>query len=151
MRHKSKSFEKFKKFQNDVQNHLGKTIKFLRSDHGGEYLSLKFSDHLKQCGIVLQLTPPGTPHWNGVSVRTNQTLLDIDRSMMSQTDLLLSFQSYALETAAFTLNRVPAKSIEKTLYEIWTSKYSRLSFLKVWGCEAYVRQTHSKIRRMFLF
>jgi hypothetical protein len=47
MRHKSESFEKFKEFLNEVQNQLDKTIKFLRSDHGGEYLSLKFSDHLK--------------------------------------------------------------------------------------------------------
>jgi hypothetical protein len=29
MRHKSESFEKFKEFQNEVQNQLGKTIKFL--------------------------------------------------------------------------------------------------------------------------
>jgi hypothetical protein len=67
MRHKSKSFEKFKEFQNKVQNQLGKIIKILRSDHGGEYLSLEFSDHLKQFGIVSQLTTPGTPQWNGVS------------------------------------------------------------------------------------
>jgi hypothetical protein len=59
MRHKSESFEKFREFQNEVQNQLGKTIKFLRSDRGGEYLSLEFSDHMKQCGIVSQLTPPG--------------------------------------------------------------------------------------------
>jgi hypothetical protein len=47
MRYKSESFEKFKEFQNEVQNQLGKIIKILRSDHGGEYLSLEFSDHLK--------------------------------------------------------------------------------------------------------
>ena len=29
MRHKSESFEKFKEFQNEVQNQLGKTIKSL--------------------------------------------------------------------------------------------------------------------------
>jgi ribulose bisphosphate carboxylase small subunit len=67
MRHKSESFEKFKEFQNEVQNQLGKTIKFLRSDHQGEYLSLEFSDHQKQCGIVPQLTLPRMPQWNGVS------------------------------------------------------------------------------------
>jgi hypothetical protein len=39
---------------------------------------------------------------------------------MSQTNLLLSFWGYALETTAFTLNRVPTKSVEMTLYEIWT-------------------------------
>src|SRR6266540_4347259 len=61
MRNKSKSFEKFKEFQNEVQNHTCKTIKFLRSDQGGEYLSHKFSTHLSNCGIVPQLTPPETP------------------------------------------------------------------------------------------
>jgi hypothetical protein len=61
MRHKSESFEKFKEFQNEVQNQLGKIIKFLRSNRGGEYLSHEFGDHLKQCGIVPQLTPSGTP------------------------------------------------------------------------------------------
>jgi hypothetical protein len=54
---------------------------------------------------------------------------------MSQTDLPLSFWGYALETIAFTLNRVPTKSVEKTPYEIWTGKRPRF-FLKVWGCEA---------------
>jgi hypothetical protein len=143
MRHKSESFEKFKEFQNEVQNQLGKTIKYLRSDRGGEYLSLEFGDHLKKCGIVPQLTPPGTPQWNGVSERRNRTLLDMVRSMMSQADLPLSFWGYALETAAFTLNRVPSKSVEKTPYEIWTGKRPGLSFLKVWGCEAYVKRLMS--------
>ena len=39
MRHKFESFEMFKAFQNEVQNQLGKTIKALRSDRDGEYLS----------------------------------------------------------------------------------------------------------------
>jgi hypothetical protein len=143
MRHKSESFEKFKEFQNKVQNQLGKTIKFLRSDCGGEYLSLKFSDHLKQCEIVPQLTPPGMPHWNGVSKRRNRTLLDMVRSMMSQTDLSLSFWGYALEIAAFILNRVLTKFVERTPYEIWTGKRPGLSFFKVWGCGAYVKRLMS--------
>ena len=39
MRHKHECFEKFKEFQNEVENQLGKKIKILRSDRGGEYLS----------------------------------------------------------------------------------------------------------------
>lgn len=120
MRNKAQSFERFKEFQNEVQNHTGKTINFLRSDQGGEYLSHEYSDHLKSCEIVPQLTPPGTPQWNGVSERRNQTLLDMVRSMMSQTDLPLYFWGYARETAAFTPNCVPSKSVEKTPYEIST-------------------------------
>ena len=66
-------------------------------------MSYEFGLHLKQCGIVSQLTPVGTPQRNGVSEHRNRTLLDMVRSMMSLTDLLLSFWGYALETAAFTL------------------------------------------------
>nr|GEY73664.1 hypothetical protein [Tanacetum cinerariifolium] len=53
---------------------------------------------------------------NGVSERRNRTLLDMVRSMMSQTNLPKSFYNYALETAARILNMVPTK-IEKTPYE----------------------------------
>ena len=61
MRHKSEALEKFKEFKNEVQNQHGKSIKTLRSDRGGEYLSQSFDELLKECGIVSQLTPPGTP------------------------------------------------------------------------------------------
>ncbi|KAK8686089.1 hypothetical protein V6N13_125116 [Hibiscus sabdariffa] len=122
MLHKSEALEKFKELKNEVQNQRGKSIKALRSDRGGEYLSQDFDELLKECGIVSQLTPPGTPQWNGVSERRNQTLLDIVRSMMSHSDLPISFWGHALETAAFTLNRVPSKSVQKTPYEIWTAK-----------------------------
>ena len=60
------------------------------------------------------------------------------RSMMSLTALPLSFWGYALETAAFMLNRAPSKSVEMTSYELWFVKKPKLSFLKVWGCDAYV-------------
>ena len=34
MKHKSETFEKFKEFQSEVENHRNKKIKFLRSDRG---------------------------------------------------------------------------------------------------------------------
>ncbi|KAE8795316.1 hypothetical protein D1007_29813 [Hordeum vulgare] len=62
------------------------------------------------------------------------------QSMMSLTDLPLSFWGYALETVAFTLNRAPSKSVETTPYELWFGKKPKMSFLKVWGCDAYVKK-----------
>ena len=68
------------------------------------------------------------------------------RSMMSKSNLPISFWGYALETATFILNRVPSKAVEKTPYEIWNGKTPSLSFLKIWGCEAYVkRQISNKL------
>ena len=113
-----------------MENHRNKKIKFIRSDRGEEYLSYEFGLQLKQCEIVSLLTPPGTPRCNGVSERRNRTLLDMVRSMMSLTDLPLSFWGYALETAGFTLNRAPSKSVETTTYELWFGRNQSCRFLK---------------------
>jgi transposase InsO family protein len=118
MRHKSESFEKFKEFKSEVKNQLGKNVKVFRTDQGGEYLSGEFRGYLKAHGIVPQLTPLGMPQWNGVSERRNRTLLDMVRSMMSKAELSHSFWGFALSIAAFMLNRMPSKSIEKTPYEL---------------------------------
>ncbi|KAI4320118.1 hypothetical protein MLD38_033629 [Melastoma candidum] len=143
MRHKSETLEKFEEFKNEVENQRGQKIKALRSDRGGEYLNQEFIDYLKECGIVSQLTPPRTPEWNGVSERRNRTLMDMVRSMMSHASLPLSFWGYALETAAYMLNRVPTKSVDKTPYELWFGKKPNLSYLKIWGCDAYVKNENS--------
>ncbi len=83
--------KKFKEFKSKVENQMGKSIKTLRSDRGGEYLSTEFDEYLKEYGIISQLTPPGMPQLNGVFERRNRTLLDLVRSMMSYNDMPISF------------------------------------------------------------
>ncbi|GKD90856.1 retrotransposon protein, putative, ty1-copia subclass [Tanacetum coccineum] len=140
LKHKHEVFETFKVFKNEAENQLEKTIKALRSDQGGEYISQEFKDYLKGYGIVQQLTPPYTPQQNEVSERRNHTLLDMVRSMMNLTTLPLSFWDYALETATHILNMVPNKKVDKTPYELWYGKVPNVSYLKVWGYEALVKQ-----------
>ncbi|GJZ27976.1 retrotransposon protein, putative, ty1-copia subclass [Tanacetum coccineum] len=77
LKHKHEVFETFKVFQKEVENQLGKTIKSLRSDCGGEYMSQDFLDHLKDHGIISHRTPPCTSQHNDVSERRNRTLLDM--------------------------------------------------------------------------
>ncbi|GKB02970.1 retrotransposon protein, putative, ty1-copia subclass [Tanacetum coccineum] len=79
MKHKHEVFETFKIFQNEVENQLGKKIKAIRSDRGGEYL-----------------------------IRI--------------------------------LNMVPTKKVDRTPYKIWHEKAPKLSYLRVWGCEALVKR-----------
>ncbi|GJV58742.1 retrotransposon protein, putative, ty1-copia subclass [Tanacetum coccineum] len=62
------------------------------------------------------------------------------RSMMSQTTLPKSFWDYALEFVARILNMVPTKKVENTPYEVWYGQAPKLSYLKVWGCEALVKR-----------
>ena len=68
-----------------------KSIVAIRLDCDGKYSSQEFGDHLRVCGIVSQLTPPGTPQRKSVSERRNRTVLDMVRLMMSHTDLPICF------------------------------------------------------------
>ncbi|GJU90803.1 retrotransposon protein, putative, ty1-copia subclass [Tanacetum coccineum] len=62
------------------------------------------------------------------------------RSMMTQTTIPKSFWDYALESVARILNMVPTNEVDKTPYEIWHGPAPKLSYLKVWGCEALVKR-----------
>lgn len=67
MRYKSKAFDKFKEFQTEKQ--LGKNIKQLRFDQGGEYLLGAFKDYLSENGILSWLSAFGCPQKNGVAIK----------------------------------------------------------------------------------
>ena len=54
MRHKSDSFEMFKRYRNEVEKQTEKEIKILRSDQGGEYLSSEFLTYLEENEILFQ-------------------------------------------------------------------------------------------------
>ncbi|KAL0303283.1 UNVERIFIED_CONTAM: hypothetical protein Sradi_6196400 [Sesamum radiatum] len=62
------------------------------------------------------------------------------RSMMSFTELPLSFWGYALETAAKLLNMAPSKTVAQTPYQIWHGKPASYKYLRVWGSPAYVKR-----------
>ena len=56
---------------------------------------------------------PGTPQKNGVAERRNRTLMDMVRSILSNSTLPLSLWMYALKTIVYLLNWVPSKAIPK--------------------------------------
>ena len=49
-------------------------------------------------------------------------------------------------TAAYILNRVPSKVVNKTPYELWTGKKPSIKHLHIWGCptEAWPYRPHER-------
>jgi len=121
-----------KTFKAEVELQLGKKIKTVKSDRGGEYYGRydgsgeqrlgPFALFLKECEIVLQYTMPDKPSMNGVAERRNRTLTDMVRSMISHSSLPKSLWGEALKTTVYILNRVPSKAVNKIPYELWTGK-----------------------------
>jgi transposase InsO family protein len=68
---KSDVFEAFKQFKAYAENQSERTIKILRDDKGGEYMSNAFLDFTTQCDIERQHTVRARPQQNGVAERAN--------------------------------------------------------------------------------
>ena len=155
---KAQALEVFKIFKAEVENQLGKKIKAVKSDRGGEYYGRydgsgeqrpgPFAKYLSECGITPQYTMPGTPSQNGVAERRNRTLKDMVRSMISHSSLPNSLWGEALKTAVYILNRVPNKAVNKTPYELWTGKKPSIRHLHVWGCPAEARPYKPNERKL---
>ena len=58
MQKKDQTFSKLCEFKALVEKELGKNIKALRSDNGGEYVSEEFKDFCAAEGIKQELTTP---------------------------------------------------------------------------------------------
>ena len=76
MKAKLEAFARFKEWKALVENESGKSLKVLRSDNGGEYVSGEFLNFCKHHGIRRHFTTPGDPQSNGVAERMNRTLLE---------------------------------------------------------------------------
>ncbi|XP_075076904.1 uncharacterized protein LOC142163508 [Nicotiana tabacum] len=147
-RQKSQATDALKVFINEVERQLDRKVKIIRSDKCGEYYGKynesgqcpgPFAKFLEERDICAQYTMPGTPQQNGVAERRNQKLMDMVRSMISNSSLPKSLWMYALKTVVYLLNRVPSKAVPKTPFELWTGKKPSLRHLHVWGCLAEAR------------
>jgi transposase InsO family protein len=137
--------DKFKIFKAEVENQHNIKIKLVRSDHGGEYYDRHtpydqvpgpFVRFLQENGIVAQYSMPGDPQQNRVAERRNCTLMDMVRSMLSNSMLPISLWMEALKIVVHILNRVPSKSVPKTSYKMWTSRktHTKLSICVRLSC-----------------
>jgi transposase InsO family protein len=57
-------------------------VNILRSYGEGEYSSIEFVDFCKSQGIIMQTTTRYTPQQNGVADRKNQTIMNMERSLL---------------------------------------------------------------------
>jgi hypothetical protein len=74
--------------------------------------------------------------------------MDMVRSMISYSTLLVSLWMEALKTAIHILNRVPSKSVSKTPYEMWTGRVLSLNHLRVRGSPAEAKVFNLTIAKL---
>lgn len=102
LRSKSDTFQAYKAFEASAENQLGRKIKCLRDDKGGEYMSNAFKDHLVSKGVVREHTVRNEPHMNGIAERANRTLKEAVVTHLVQAKLPPSFWFHMVSASTFT-------------------------------------------------
>ena len=73
LKEKLEAFENFKWYLARVEKEIGKRLKCLRSDRGGEFISNEFNKFCIERGIKRQVSTLGTPKKNGIAERRNRS------------------------------------------------------------------------------
>jgi hypothetical protein len=99
IKERSEALDKFKIFKAEVINQHNIKIKLVRSNNRGEYYGCHtlydqvpgpFARFLQENSIVAQYSMTDDPQQNGVAERRNRTLMNMMRSILSYSMLLIS-------------------------------------------------------------
>nr|GEU67451.1 integrase, catalytic region, zinc finger, CCHC-type, peptidase aspartic, catalytic [Tanacetum cinerariifolium] len=82
LRSKDESPEVVIKFIQQIQVGLNKTVRYVRTDNGTEFVNHTLTEYYEHIGIFHQKTVPKTPQQNGVVERRNRNLVEAARKML---------------------------------------------------------------------
>jgi transposase InsO family protein len=91
-----------------IQTQFNASIKIVRSDNGGKYLSSSPSTFLRDHGIIHQTTCVNTPQQNGAAKQRNQHLLEVTQSLMIDMHGPKSNWGDALLATTYLINWMPS-------------------------------------------
>ena len=80
LKNKYEAFDMFLSYKAEVKNQLDRKIKRIRSNKGGEYITL--NDYCEKEIIIHEVTPPYSLVSNGVVERKNRTLKEMMNSLL---------------------------------------------------------------------
>ncbi|GJX76081.1 retrovirus-related pol polyprotein from transposon TNT 1-94, partial [Tanacetum coccineum] len=125
-------------FLKQIQVGLNKTVRYIRTDNGTEFVNQVMSEYYEGVGIFHQKSVPRTPQQNGVVERRNRTLVEAARTMLIFSKAPMFLWAEAVATACYTQNRSLIHTRHnKTPYELVHDKKPDLTFLRVFGALCY--------------
>ncbi|GJX60804.1 putative ribonuclease H-like domain-containing protein [Tanacetum coccineum] len=138
LRSKDETPEFVTNFLKQIQVGLNKTVRFIRTDNGTEFVNQALSAYYEGVGISHQKSVPRTPQQNGVVERRNRTLVEAARTMMIFSKAPMFLWAEAVATACYTQNRSLIHTRHnKTPYELVHEKKPDLTFFRVFGALCY--------------
>uniref|UniRef100_A0A2N9HW24 Integrase catalytic domain-containing protein n=1 Tax=Fagus sylvatica TaxID=28930 RepID=A0A2N9HW24_FAGSY len=136
---KSEAFAKFKIWKAEMENQTRRKIKCLRTNNGIKYRECDFLKFCEEHGIKRHFTVQKTHQQNGVAERLNRTITETARCLRLNAELPKIFWAEAVSKTCYIINRSPRVAFDgKVAEEVWTGQEVDYSFMRIFGCPAYV-------------
>ncbi|GJS31211.1 retrovirus-related pol polyprotein from transposon TNT 1-94 [Tanacetum coccineum] len=125
-------------FLKQIQVGLNKTVRYIRTDNGTEFVNQVMSKYYEGVGIFHQKSVSITPQQNGVVERQNRILVEAARTMLIFSKAPMFLWEEAVATDCYTQNRSLIHTRHnKTPYELVHDKKPDLTFFGVFGALCY--------------
>ena len=112
-------------------------------------MSKIFLSYCANAGIIRQYSQPYTPQHNGIAERRNSSLLDIVRSLLSDTFLPNHLWAEAVRAACIIMNLRSSKAHpDKTPDELFSGITPFVSHLRTFGALAYMHQSQPSCSKL---
>ena len=121
----------------------GRAVRYLRSDHGGEYDSEEMSLFCSTRGIWQEFSPPHCPSANGVAEVAWRDTFKMVRTILHDQQRPAKYWAIALRFATYLRNHLMTNAVlEKPPEAAWTGKKVDLAHLRVplSTCWAYIEK-----------
>ena len=133
---KSEALQVFIQFHIMVERCIGKKLKCLQTDWGGEYRS--FLPYMQQKGIQFRHPCPHTHPQNGKAERKHRHIVEVGLCLLAQAHMSLDFWWEAFSSAVFLINRLPSVVLQfDSPFKCLFNQVPDYTFLKVFGCACY--------------
>ncbi|PKU78515.1 Retrovirus-related Pol polyprotein from transposon TNT 1-94 [Dendrobium catenatum] len=138
LKRKSDIAQIFFTFKQYIEKYLSRSIKCIRTDGGGEYLSHTFTEFLKTNGIMHQISCPYTPEQNGVAERKHRHIIETTRSLLHTAHIPYTYWPDAVLTAVYLINRLPSRNTKNlSPFELLHNTKPNYTHLRTFGCACY--------------
>jgi hypothetical protein len=140
---------RFQEFKAQVENLIGRKIKVLSSDNGGEYTSKDFNNFCIEAGMKREYKVPYNPQQNGVTKRKDITIIKATKAMIHDQSLPMILWAESFMTTVYVQNMSPHQILKNmTPKEAFTGVKPEIGHFRIFGCPVYIhvpREKRSKL------
>jgi hypothetical protein len=146
---KDRAVTAIKDIQERAEGESGLKLKALRTDCGGEFTAIEFTDYCAVEGVHHQHTTPYSLQQNGVVEHQNGMVVGTARSMLKAKGLPGWFWGEAVNAAVYVLSRCPTKRIDgMTPFEVWHGRKLAVHHPRTFECIMYVQNMTPHLKNL---